>query len=103
MVMAVGIGRTGMTASAQSGFEPEPVLQAKDLVAAELLKGPQYTVNSSVPVKGFLGHFTIVSDYGTFKAHGIHMFQIRVREIYALAQLDKMSKSKEFAEAAAKA
>src|SRR5215831_8183967 len=77
------------TVRAQSGYEQEPVLQAKDLVAAELLKGPHYTVDSRVPVKGFLARFTIRSDYGTFDAHGIFMFQVRVREIYALTQLDQ--------------
>src|SRR5262249_6106334 len=81
--------------TAQSSYEAEPVLQAKDLVAAELLKGPNYTVDSKVPVKGFLGRFTIRSDYGTFEAHGIHMFQVRVREVYGLAQLSQMRKTKE--------
>jgi len=92
-----------MTARGQSGFETEPVLKAKDLVAPELLKGPHFSVDDRVPVKGFLAYFTIRSDYGTFEAHGIHMFQIRVKEVYALAQLDDMSKTKEFAEAAGRA
>jgi len=88
---------------AQSRFETEPVLKATDLVAPELLKGPHFTVDNRVPINGFLARFTIRSDYGTFDAHGIHMFQIRVKEVYALTQLDDMSKTKEFAEAAGKA
>ena len=88
---------------AQSGFEAEPVLKATDLVAPELLKGPHFTVDNRVPINGFLARFTIRSTYGTFDAHGIHMFQIRVKEVYALTQLDGMSKTKEFAEAAGKA
>ena len=91
------------TSRAQSRYEAEPVLQAKDLVAAELLKGPNYTVDSKVPVKGFLAWFTIRSDYGTFVAHGIHMFQVRVREVYGLAQLSQMSQTKEFLSAAGQA
>jgi len=91
------------TVRAQSGFEAEPVLKATDLVAPELLKGPHFTVDNRVPINGFLARFTIRSDYGTFDAHGIHMFQIRVKEVYALTQLDDMSKTKEFAEAAGKA
>jgi hypothetical protein len=97
------VGASAPTARAQSGYESEPVLQAKDLVAAELLKGPHYTVDSRVPVKGFLARFTIRSDYGTFDAHGIHMFLIRVREVYALTQLAQMSQTKEFVDAAAQA
>ena len=103
MITVLIMGTTMMTARAQSGFETEPVLKAKDLVAPELLKGPHFTVDDRVPVKGFLAYFTIRSDYGTFEAHGIHMFQIRVKEVYALAQLDDMSKTKEFAEAAGRA
>ena len=94
---------TMTTVRAQSGFEAEPVLKATDLVAPELLKGPHFTVDNRVPINGFLARFTIRSTYGTFDAHGIHMFQIRVKEVYALNQLDGMSKTKEFAEAAGKA
>ncbi len=97
------LGSAVMTAQAQSGFEPEPVLKATDLVAPELLKGPHFSVDDRVPVKGFLARFTIRSDYGTFEAHGIHMLQIRVREVHALGQLEEMSKTKEFAEAAGRA
>jgi len=103
MITVLIMGATVMTARGQSGFETEPVLKAKDLVAPELLKGPHFSVDDRVPVKGFLAYFTIRSDYGTFEAHGIHMFQIRVKEVYALAQLDDMSKTKEFAEAAGRA
>ena len=103
MITVLIMGATVMTARGQSGFETEPVLKAKDLVAPELLKGPHFTVDDRVPVKGFLAYFTIRSDYGTFEAHGIHMFQIRVKEVYALAQLDDMSKTKEFTEAAGRA
>src|SRR5437870_9009247 len=86
MITVLIMGATVMTARGQSGFETEPVLKAKDLVAPELLKGPHFTVDDRVPVKGFLAYFTIRSDYGTFEAHGIHMFQIRVKEVYALAE-----------------
>jgi hypothetical protein len=98
-----GAELSGQAQSAQSAYEPEPVLKASDLVAPELLKGPRFTVDDKVPVKGYLARFTIRSDFGPFEAHGIHMLQIRVREIHALGQLEEMSKTKEFAEAAAKA
>ena len=88
---------------AQSGFEAEPVLKAKDLVAPELLKGPNFTVDERVPVVGFLARFTVRSEFGTFDVHGTHMLHVRIPEIYALAQLDKMSKTQEFADAAARA
>ena len=67
---------------AQSGFEAEPVLKAKDLVAPELLKGPNFTVDERVPVVGFLARFTVRSEFGTFDVHGIHMLQVRVPEVW---------------------
>jgi hypothetical protein len=94
---------TGRPAQAQSGFEKEPVLNAKDLVGPELLKGPYFTVDDAVPVKGFLARFTIRSPYGTFDAHGIHMLTVRVTEVHAIGKLDELSKTKEFAEAAGRA
>ena len=36
---------TAMPAHAQSGFETEPVLNAKDLATPELLQGPHFTVD----------------------------------------------------------
>ena len=103
VVIMLAMGSGMVTAEAQSGFEKSPVLSAKDLVAPELLKGPNFTVDDRVPVKDFLARFTLRSTYGTFDVHGIHMLQIRVKEVYALTQLDQVSNSKEFAEAAAQA
>ena len=96
-------GGAGSPVQAQSGFEKEPVLNARNLVAPELLKGPYFTVDDAVPVKGMLARFTIRSPYGTFEAHGIHMLAIRVTEVHAIGKLDELSKTKEFAEAAGRA
>jgi len=103
LLTALATAGTLTTARAQSGFEAEPVLKASDLVAPDLLKGPHFAVDDQVPVKGFLARFTLRSDYGTFQVHGIRMLQVRVKEVYALAQIDDMSKTKEFAAAAGKA
>ena len=90
-------------AQTPAGYEAEPVLDAKDLATPELLKGPNFTVDARVPVRGFLERFTIQSKYGTFQANGLAMLPIRVNEVEALAKLDQLSGTKEFAEAAGKA
>src|SRR5215470_15750743 len=90
-------------APAATGYETEPVLNAKDLATPELLKGPHFTVDPKVPVKGFLARFTIRSSYGTFEASGLRMLPIQVNNIEAIAKLDELSKTKEFAEAAGRA
>jgi hypothetical protein len=102
VVTMIVIGAFGGIAQAQSGFENAPVFQAKDLVAPELLKGPHFTVDSNVPVKEFMYRFKLRTDYGVFDVHGAYMLKIRVQEVAAIAQLDSMSKTKEFAQAAAR-
>ena len=103
MIVILAMGGATAISWAQSGYEAEPVLKAKDLVPPELLKGPNFTVDERVPVVGFLARFTVRSEFGTFDVHGIHMLHVRIPEIHALAQLDKMSKTQEFADAAARA
>jgi hypothetical protein len=102
-VAAITLMGGAVAAQAPSGYETEPVLNAKDLATPELLKGPHFTVDPKVPVKGFIERFTIQSSYGTFQASGLRMLPIRVNEVEALAKLDDLSKTKEFAEAAGKA
>jgi hypothetical protein len=101
--LVILIGSAVTQAQAPAGYETEPVLNAKDLAAADLLKGPHFTVDPKVPVKGFMERFTIQSPYGTFQASGQRMLPIRVNEVEAIAKLDDLSKTKEFAEAAGKA
>ena len=103
MAAVVITGTVVTSARAQSGYETEPVFNAKDLAAADVLKGPHVTVDLKVPVKGFIERFTIQSSYRTFKANGLRMLPIRVNEVEALAKLDDLSKTKEFAEAAGNA
>ncbi len=90
-------------AQAPSGYEKEPVLSAKALAAPELLKGPHFTVDPKVPVRGFIARFTIRSPFGTFEAYGLRMLPIRVNEVEALAKLDEFSKTREFAAAVGRA
>jgi hypothetical protein len=90
-------------AHAQSSFETPPVLPASELAPPYLLQGPTFTVDPQVPIVGMLGHFTIRAEVGTFEAHGREMLRIRVGELQAIAQIDQMSKSDVFLQAAANA
>jgi hypothetical protein len=79
------------------------VLNASDVVPAQMLKGPRYQVDARVPTDGFLAHFTIQSDFGTFEVRGREMLPIRLTELAALEQLEAMSHTEEFATAVAAA
>ncbi|MGH8069110.1 MAG: hypothetical protein ACRERE_28510 [Candidatus Entotheonellia bacterium] len=93
----------GTLAHAQSPIEAPPVLRASELAPPDLLKGPTFVVDDQVPIQGMLGQFTIRADVGTFEAHGRELLRIRVGELHALAQLERMSKSEEFLKAAGRA
>ncbi len=54
VVAAMFFGFAVAGAQAPSGYEQEPVLDAKDLATPELLSGPHFTVDPKVPVKGFI-------------------------------------------------
>ena len=98
LVAAVAFAAAGV-ASAQS-YENPVGLKAVDFVPAALLQGPLHTVDSNVTIEGGLPRFTIKSQYGTWQARGREMLEIRVSELPAFAQLDKISKTDEFGKAA---
>ena len=87
--------------SPASEFEKPPTLPARVLAPASLLSGNGFHVNNEVPTEGYLGHFIIHSDVGTFKANSLEMLRIRVAELPAIMELTKTSKTKVFAQALA--
>lgn len=103
VVAIMFLASDAVQAQAPSGYEKEPVLKASDLAGPELLKGPHFTVDSKVPVRGFIARFTIQSPFGKFEAHGLRMLPIRVNEMEALARLDELSRTREFMSAMGRA
>jgi len=90
-------------AAEAAGFELPDVASARALLPADVVFGPNYTVADPVYSDGSLRIYTIESDFGTFEARGDDMLRVRLREVAALATLDEMHASKEFAEAAGRA
>ena len=90
-------------AGAQTAYEPKRQFKAVEFAPAALLKSPLHSVDESVDVDSGLPRFTVRSAYGVWEALGLEMLDIRVAELPAFEQLDKVSKSDEFASAAAKA
>ena len=97
-----GLAAAGV-AAAQTAYELPRQFKADEFAPAALLKGPLHRVDETVSVDSGLPRFTVRSPYGTWEALGLEMLDIRVAELPAFEQLDKVSKSDEFANAAAKA
>jgi hypothetical protein len=101
MVAALALVVAG-TANAQ-GYEAPADLKASEFAPPELLHGALYSVDKKVTLEGGMPRFTIHSRYGTWQARGREMLEIRVSELPAFEQLDRISKTDEFGKAAKKA
>ena len=98
LVAAVALAMAA-TAAAQN-YETPGNLKASELVPAALLKGPFHSVDENVTMAGAEPDFTIRSQYGTWVARGHEMLIIRVTELPAFEQIEKVSKSDEFLKSA---
>ena len=101
LAVTVALATAG-TAAGQS-YETLGNLKASEFAPAALLKGPFHTVDENVTVAGAQPNFTIRSKYGTWEARGHEMLVIRVSELPAFEQLEKVSKTDEFMKSAGKA
>lgn len=92
-------------AGAGPGNEPEPavVLHAADLVPAALVAGHGCRVADEVRNDGLLNRYRIGGRWGEFGADGLVEVVIRMHECAALAELDRVSSTDVFIDAASRA
>ncbi len=83
-----------------AAYEAPRTFTAAELLKPAQVKGPHYSVASTVKTEGYLHVFDITSDYGPLEAEGKAMLLMRLHEVGALAQLDEVSKSEVFLKAA---
>ena len=90
------------------GSVPAYALEPGADASAESLLGPNITgrkwaVAPAVRNDGIIWIFTVKSSYGDFQVNGLHRMQDRLQELRALEVLEKMSRSKAFADATVRA
>ncbi len=86
------------SAETDNSYEGGVLLNASDLLPADLLRGESHRVRDHVATDGFLAHFEIDSDFGTFEAIGVPQAKSRIAEIRAIKKLVETSKGDLFAE-----
>ena len=74
---------------------PKPEAAAKFLGAA--MNSPNYTVGPTARSDGMMRIFHVETPYGKYEFDGVEFTKLRLREIEAVAALDKMSKSEAWA------
>lgn len=71
-------------------YEQPPSFQASQVLPANLLKGPSYTVANSVGLENFQYVFRVDSKWGPFTVKGSDLMRVRAREMAATAELEKI-------------
>ncbi len=94
---AIILGQAAI-AQAPAPYEQGALLNAADLLPAELLRGDSHRVRDQVVTDGYMAHFEIDSDFGTFTAIGVPQVKTRIAEIEAIRKLVETSKGDLFAE-----
>jgi hypothetical protein len=70
---------------------------AKAIMPASSLRGASYRVNDVVPTDGYTDRWSVNSDFGAFDVSGDAALRKLLIEIPAIVELQKTSKTKEFA------
>ena len=77
-------------------YENPPILRASNLLPPELKKGPQHSVDNRITNDGFMNQYRINSKYGVFQANSTAELKERIREVYAIAAIEKVKSSDTF-------
>ena len=95
-VVVVLLAATTFGAAGEEGYELAPVLSASEILPSELHAGQHHQVLEEVQNDGYMNRFRISSDFGRFEAYGLRELALRVQEIEALAELDRLSDTEIF-------
>jgi len=88
-------------ASAQA-YEKPPSFNAAQIPGIKRV-GPNYTIRNPVRSDGILRVYVLDTPYGEITVNGDEMLRMRLNELHALAELDKVSTSESFGRALAEA
>ncbi len=90
-----------VSATSAAQFEAPANRKAAEILPAELIQGPHYRVRDSVVSYGYMHHWTVDTDFGTFEATGDGALRKLIREIHAIAALKEISRGEAFASSVA--
>jgi len=86
-----------VTAVGAAEYEVPQDRSASQILPKGMLRGPHYRVQDLVVVDGYMDRWTVKSDFATFEVEGDGGVRKLLHEIWAIAELKKVSKTKEFA------
>ena len=83
-------------------IESPPVASASAILGGQV-RGSNYQIDNAVRSDGFLQIFELNTTYGRYQVQGRELLNVRLRELAAVAALERMNKSQVYLNAAAKA
>jgi hypothetical protein len=92
----------GLAATAAQAFERPPSFSAAKIIGIKPV-GDNYTIQDPVRSDGLLRRYALQTPYGDSQVHGDQMLRMRVNELKALHELEKISGSEAFGKALAEA
>jgi hypothetical protein len=87
----------------QTAFDSPEIRATADVVPPALLRGPHYQLGPTVRTFAFMNQYSVTSDYGPFTATSDARLRRLIREIAAIAELQKIRQSDAFAKATVEA
>jgi len=87
----------------QAAFDSPEVRATADVVPPALLRGPHYQLGPTVRTFAFMNQYSVTSDYGPFSPPSDARLRRLIREIAAIAELQKIHQSDAFAKATVEA
>jgi hypothetical protein len=89
LLLALDPGLRRVAAQGQTGFDAPEVRATADVVPPALLRGSHYQLSPTVSTFAFMNHYSVTSDYGPFTAPSDARLRRLIREIAAIAELQR--------------
>lgn len=99
LVLAGGLAAGAVAAA---GYETAGPVPAASHLAAGQMAGPEWKVAPEAVNDGVFNNYTVESRFGSFAARGRDAVAVRAKEVAALVELERVSKSDVFKEAVKK-
>ena len=98
LAIVSGFALALLTSTGVGATEQPPQTNAESLLGADV-QGENWTVAPVVPSDGYVWIFAVKTPYGEFHVNGLRRMKDRLQELRALGLLEKMSRTKAFADA----
>lgn len=93
--------RSAVAAAKAAQTEAPPVLSAATLLPAQVLAGPNHTVDDKVVSDGYLNIYTIHTPKGDLRVESTALLYTRIKELNAAAAMDQVNKGAEMGKSVA--